>query len=41
MAIKASVLDELLAGRDPPVLFSRNGLFDEVKKALAERILKS
>ncbi len=31
--------DQLLAGADPKSAFDPNGLFDELKKALAERAL--
>ena len=41
MAIKKDTLDDLLAGRDPRAVFSKDGLFDELKKALAERILNA
>lgn len=41
MAIKKGTLDELLAGRDPAAVFAKDGLFDELKKALAERVLKA
>jgi putative transposase len=34
MAIKKDTLDQLLSGRDPRELFSKDGLFDELKKAL-------
>jgi putative transposase len=34
-----ALLDQLLAGRDPQELFARNGLIDELKKALSERML--
>jgi transposase-like protein len=30
-----------LEGRDPQAVFSKDGLFDELKKALAERILNA
>ena len=40
-AIKPEVLDELLAGRDPKTLFESEGLLDELKKALAERVLNA
>src|SRR5690349_24437354 len=40
-AIKSEVLDELLAGRDPKTLFESEGLLDELKKALAERVLNA
>ena len=41
MAIKKDTLDELLSGRDPKEVFSKHGLFDELKKALAERVLNA
>ena len=41
MAIKKDRLDDLLAGRDPKAVFSKDGLFDELKKALAERVLNA
>src|SRR6202008_4569809 len=41
MAIKKDTLDQLLEGRDPQAGFSRDGLFDELKKALAERVLNA
>jgi putative transposase len=34
-------LDKLLAGRDPKELFGKDGLVDELKKALSERILNA
>ena len=34
-------LDQLLEGRDPQAVFSKGGLFDELKKALAERVLNT
>ena len=40
MAIRNEVIDDLLAGKDPQAVFSQDGLLDELKKALAERILK-
>jgi putative transposase len=39
MAIRKDTLDQLLEGRDPQAVFSKDGLFDELKKALAERVL--
>lgn len=39
MAIDKEVLDQLLAGRDAQELFARDGLLDELKKALSERML--
>jgi len=39
MAIKKDTLDQLLSGRDPKEVFSKDGLFDELQKALAERVL--
>jgi transposase-like protein len=41
MAIKKDVLDELLAEADGKDVFGKNGLFDELKKALAERMLNA
>jgi hypothetical protein len=41
MAINKDVLDELLAGADGKDVFGKNGLFDELKKALAERMLNA
>ena len=41
MAIKKDTLDDLLVGRDPKAVFSKDGLFDELKKALAERVLNA
>ena len=41
MAIKKDTLDHLLDGRDPKEVFSKDGLFDELKKALAERVLNA
>jgi hypothetical protein len=41
MAIKKDVLDELLAGADGKDVFGKNGLFDALKKALAERMLNA
>ncbi len=41
MAIEKDVLDQLLAGRDPGDLFAKDGLIDELKKALAERMLSA
>ena len=39
MAIEKDLLDQLLAGRDPKDVFNKDGLVDELKKALSERIL--
>jgi len=39
MAIDKEVLDHLLAGRDPATVFGQDGLVDELKKALSERVL--
>ena len=36
MAIEKDVLDQLLSGRDPRQLFSKDGLIDELKKALSD-----
>ena len=41
MAIEKDVLDQLLAGRDPKDVFNKDGLVDELKKALLERILNA
>ena len=35
------VLDQLLAGADPKTAFEPNGLIDDLKKALAERVLNA
>ena len=39
MAIDRELLDQLLAGRDPRELFAKDGLINELKKALSERML--
>ena len=39
MAIDKALLDQLLVGREPQDLFAKNGLIDELKKALSERML--
>ncbi len=41
MAIERELLDQLLAGRDPNEVFARDGLLDDLKKALSERILNA
>jgi putative transposase len=41
MAIKKDTLDQLLAGRDPQDVFAKDGLVDELKKALANRVLSA
>src|SRR6187397_3207237 len=41
MAIEKEVLDQLLAGRDPQELFGKDGLVEELTKALSERILNT
>ena len=41
MAIDKELLDQLLAGRDPRQLFARDGLIDDLKKALSERVLNA
>lgn len=41
MAIEKEVLDQLLAGRDPATVFGEDGLLDELKKALSERVLNA
>jgi hypothetical protein len=39
--IPNAVLDQLLAGADPKTAFDPNGLIDDLKKALAERVLNA
>ena len=39
--IPSELLDQLLAGQDPKKLFEQDGLLDELKKALAERMLNA
>lgn len=41
MAIEKELLDQLLAGRDPNEVFAKDGLVDDLKKALSERILNA
>ncbi len=41
MAIDKGMLDQLLAGREPHELFAKDGLLDELKKALSEQILSA
>jgi len=41
MAIEKEIVDQLLAGRDPQELFGKDGLVEELKKALSERILNT
>ena len=41
MAIEKELLDQLLAGRDPSDVFAKDGLLDDLKKALSERILNA
>ena len=41
MAIRDELIEELLAGKDPQKVFSSDVLLDELKKALAERILNA
>ena len=41
MAIDKTLLDQLLAGRDSRELFAKDGLLDDLKKALSERILNA
>ena len=41
MAIDKDLLDRLLEGREPSELFARDGLLDDLKKALSERILNA
>ena len=37
--ISEAILDELLAGQDPSEVLRRGSLFDDLKKAVAERAL--
>jgi|SRR6516162_9891985 len=39
--IPDAVLDQLLAGADAKTVFDPNGLLDDLKKALAERVLNA
>src|SRR5215468_7996762 len=39
--IPDAVLDQLLAGADPKTAFDPNGLIDDLKKALTERVLNA
>src|SRR4051794_9757840 len=39
--IPDALLDQLLAGADPKAAFDPNGLLDDLKKALAERVLNA
>jgi len=39
--IPDAVLDQLLAGTDPRTALEPNGLLDDLKKALAERVLNA
>ena len=41
MVIKKDTLGQLLAGRDPRSVFAKDGLVDELKKALANRVLSA
>ncbi len=41
MPIKKEIVEELLKGSDPKKVFSSEGLLDEIKKALAERMLNA
>src|SRR5580765_317755 len=41
MAIDKELLDRLLEGRDPNDVFSKDGLLDDLKKALSERVLNA
>jgi putative transposase len=41
MAIEKELLERLLEGRDAKELFAKDGLLDELKKALSERILNA
>ena len=39
--IPDAILDQLLGGADPKTAFNPNGLLDDLKKALAERVLNA
>jgi hypothetical protein len=41
LRIADAVLEQLLAGADPKTVFDPNGLIDDLKKALAERVLNA
>jgi len=41
MTIEKELLDRLLGDRDPEEVFAKDGLLDELKKALSERILSA
>ena len=41
MAIEKELLDQLLAGRDPSEAFGKDGLLNDLKKALSERLLNA
>ena len=41
MAIEKELVDQLLAGRDPSEVFAKDGLLDDLKQALSERILNA
>ena len=41
MAVRKELVEELLANRNPEEVFAQDGLLDELKKALAERILNA
>jgi putative transposase len=41
MAVRKELIEELLANRSPEEVFAQDGLLDELKKALAERILNA
>jgi len=41
MAIEKELLDQLLVGRDPAEVFAKDGLLDDLKKALSERLLNT
>jgi putative transposase len=35
------LVDQLMSGRDPSTVFDKNGLLDELKRAIAERVLNA
>ena len=41
VTLKKDTLDQLLSGRDPQDVFAKDGLVDELKKALGNEILSA
>lgn len=40
-ALADELIDQLMSGRDPSTVFDRDGLLDELKRAIAERALNA